>query len=127
MKPELNSEYRGPHTRYTFDFPEWGKTIDLVVPFSEEEMELIKQARELRDSLGEQMMASGWQREVYATYDVPWGQALRDRNEVISRLTRLRKFLDSIINFPDVHEDDITQRPGDFARKMSALLDQIPS
>lgn len=127
MKPEIKSDYCGPHTSYLFDFPEWGKTIELVVPFSEEEIELIRQARELRDSLHEQMMASGWQREVYATYDVPWGGALSSRDEVISRLTKLRKYLDRIIDFPDEHGEDITRRPGDFARKMSGLLDQILS
>lgn len=73
------------------------------------------------------MMASGWQREVFATYDVPWGGALMNRDEVIFRLTKLRKYLDRIINFPDEHKDDITRRPGDFARKMSDLLDQILS
>lgn len=30
MKPEIISEYRGPHTSYSFNFPEWGKTIELV-------------------------------------------------------------------------------------------------
>jgi len=76
--------------------------------------------------LNEQALGgSGWQRQVYARYEVPWGGALRNREDVMSRLTVLRRYLDRIINLENEDQEDIARRSRDFAKKMIELLDQL--
>lgn len=123
--PSLETDQHIRTTTYTFSFPEHKIERIIEVPFSEEEIALLKQARELVMLLKNEMSrGSGWQREAYLK-GIPWGGKLVNRITAISDIQSMRDYMDSISHYPDYSEDDIAQRPKDFAVAMNSILDQL--
>lgn len=68
--------------------------IEIKVPFGQEEVDSIKNAWEAKESLMPFAMASGLSREVAATYGVPWGYALMDRDRALARMAETVGYID---------------------------------
>lgn len=118
-----------PATEYTFDFPEFKRSVKTTLPFTIEEIELFRQAHELLELLSaESSRGSGWQRNAFADYGLPWGTALRDRAQALKRVQKMKMFLRQIQDprFSDHDDSDITKRPRDFSSAMLTILNQLP-
>lgn len=78
-------------TSYHFEFPEFGREFTIDIPFTLQEIELMRQCEEIVAQLsGEATRASGWQRDVYLDYRPLWGHGLKDRTRAIDKLRSLR-------------------------------------
>ncbi len=118
-----------PKTTYKFVFKDQNVAFELEVPFSPDELELLKQACDLVHLLGrEAFKAPGWQRKISEVLGVPWGGFLEDRKDSFQRIDQLRTFLQEITGptYKDTDPTDIAQRPRDFSKKMFEILEKLP-
>ncbi len=67
-----------------------GKLVNTIqVPFTPDELDQIKQMRELKETWrSEAMRGSGWTRELYTHLDIPWGYSLTEREKAFEKMKK---------------------------------------
>ena len=82
------SQYNGPRTEIRLEFRGKGLGPPITVPFSQGEVETIRELRKVREGWEEEAMrGSGWTRNLYVRdVNIPWGQMLENRQEALEKM-----------------------------------------